>query len=395
MNVDRQELLDKGYIIIRQCIPPDRLDELRDSFETLVDRQREIWARDRGSDDPPGGVWETSAQPRVSFDEVVDAQTANTVGFCLHRNTLGVSRQLLTGDEVGVHQMQLMCNPVSDHPGGTGWHRDTSPDSDIPLEGIQQDMLRNGPGYVQWNIPMYDDNVLWVVPGSHREPDTPEQLAQLKEDRLAPPPGGVPVELQAGDGVVYLNHMLHSGSNYGVTLRRTIHLGYQSFGGRMLRYFHLWWKPGFDEGLPGAIREPFQRWGRAIERQHDLIEALYRGMLDKDASRFNAALDALHSGEQWKLACLVLLCKIAHAIRSAAPTSTSRPKNQYLYDDIARRFTPEEIDEVWSRFKPLDERLQGEPHEARPGDARTITRYRTYEMPPGYGVEDFVSGWAG
>ena len=135
MNVDQQQFLDNGYLIIRQCIPPDRLDELRSSFETLVDRQREIWARERGPDDPPGGVWETGAQPRVSFDEVVDAETANAVEFCLHENTLGVSRQLISGDEVAVHQLQLMCNPVSDHPGGTGWHRDTSPDWGRPPGG--------------------------------------------------------------------------------------------------------------------------------------------------------------------------------------------------------------------------------------------------------------------
>ena len=318
MIVDQQQFLDNGYLIIRQCIPPDRLDELRGSFEALVDRQREIWARERGPGDPPGGVWETGAQPRVSFDEVVDADTANTVEFCLHENTLGVSRQLLSGDEVGVHQLQLMCNPVSDHPGGTGWHRDTSPDGDVPLEGVQQDMLSNGPGYVQWNIPMYDDNVLWVVPGSNREPTTPDQLAQLRKDRLAPPPGGIPVELKAGDGVVYVNHMLHSGANYGTTLRRTIHIGYQSFGGAMLRYFHLWWKPGFADALPDAVREPFQRWEKAIARQHDLVESAYRGMLDRDAARFNAALDALHSGEQWKMACLVLLCKIVKIIRAEA-----------------------------------------------------------------------------
>ena len=153
MIVDQQQFLRDGYLIIRQCIPPDRLNELRASFETLVDRQRQIWARERGPDDPPGGVWETSAQPRVSFDEVVDAETANTVEFLLHENTLGVSRQLLGGGDVGVHQLQLMCNPVSDHPGGTGWHRDTSPEWDVPLQGVQEDMLSNGPGYVQWNIP--------------------------------------------------------------------------------------------------------------------------------------------------------------------------------------------------------------------------------------------------
>ena len=306
--------------------PPDRLDELRASFETLVDRQREIWARERGPDDPPGGVWETSAQPRVSFDEVVDAGTANTVEFCLHENTLGVSRRLLSGGEVGVHQLQLMCNPVSDHPGGTGWHRDTSPEWDIPLEGVQQDMLSNGPDTSSGNIPLYDDSVLWVVPGSSREPTSPNSSPSSGRTASRPPPGGIPVELKAGDGVVYVNHMLHSGANYGTTLRRTIHIGYQSFGGAMLRYFHLWWVPGFADALPDTVREPFRRWEKAIARQHDLIESAYRGMLDRDADRFNAALNALHSGGQWKMSCVVLLCKIAKTVRADAPTGNALPR---------------------------------------------------------------------
>ena len=394
MQVARQELLDNGYIIIRECIPPYKLDELRKSFELLVDRQRAIWARDRGPNDPPAGVWETSAQPRVAFDEVVGIDTANTVEFCLHENTLGVSRQLLTGDEVGIHQLQLMCNPVSDHPGGTGWHRDSSPEFDIPLEGVQQDMLRNGPGYVQWNIPLYDDNVLWVVPGSNRKPTTSEQLAHLQRDRLSPPPGGIPVELKAGDGVVYVNHMLHSGSNYGTTLRRTIHLGYQSFGGNMLRYFHLWWDPSIIDKLPKSISKPFKQWMRAKEHQHDLIESAYRGMLDRDVSKFTASLKALHSAEPWRMACLVLLCKIAKTIVIGQPTGTSQPKDHYLYENVARRFTKTEIDEVWTRFGPLEERLRGEPEEAKPGDPRSVTNYRAYEMPGGYDIQDFVNSWA-
>ena len=162
----------------------------------------------------------------------------------------------------------------------------------------------------------------------------------------------------------------------------------------MLRYFHLWWVPGFADALPDTVREPFRRWEKAIARQHDLIESAYRGMLDRDTVRFNAALDALHSGEQWKMACVVLLCKIAKTIRADAPTGNALPKNQYLYDDVERRFTPAELDALWDRFGPLDARLQGEPQEARPGDPRRVTTYNAYEMPANYAVQDFVSSWA-
>ena len=171
MKVNPQQLLDDGYVIIRECIPPEQLDQLRHSFEVLVGRQKAIWARDRKPDDPPGGVWETSAQPRVFFNEVVDEKTANAVEFCLHENTLGVSQQLMRAPEAAITLMALMCNPVRNH-GPASWHRDIDPVALAPLGGMQMDMLKNAPGYVQWNIPLYDDSVFWVVPKSHSRPNT-------------------------------------------------------------------------------------------------------------------------------------------------------------------------------------------------------------------------------
>ena len=162
-QVDPQKFLDDGYLILRGVIPPGQLDELRASFEVLVDRQRAIWARERRPGDPPGGVWETHKQPRLKFDTVVDESTANTVEFCMGENTLGVSRQLIRGQEVGFHELLLLCNPVRDH-GPDRWHRDTSPAVDAPMQGLATDLMANGPGYVQWNVPLYDDDVLWVIP---------------------------------------------------------------------------------------------------------------------------------------------------------------------------------------------------------------------------------------
>ena len=71
MKVDRQQFLTDGYLIIRECIPPQQLEQLRQSFETLVEHQRGIWKRERKPDDPPGGLWETASQPRLWFDTIV------------------------------------------------------------------------------------------------------------------------------------------------------------------------------------------------------------------------------------------------------------------------------------------------------------------------------------
>ena len=114
-------------------------------------------------------------------------------------------------------------------------------------------MLANAPGYVQWNIPLYDDDVLWVVPGSHRRPNTAAEDRQLAENARAPLPGGVQVRLKAGDGVVYSNLILHWPSDYSTKLRHTIHLGYRSFGGAPYPYdTHFYWDLDFTKHLSPA-----------------------------------------------------------------------------------------------------------------------------------------------
>ena len=62
--------------------------------------------------------------------------------------------------------MQMMCNPTYDY-GPASWHRDIHPIDMGPMRQMQESLVEDGPSYVQWNIPLYDDSVFWVVPGSH------------------------------------------------------------------------------------------------------------------------------------------------------------------------------------------------------------------------------------
>ena len=149
MKVDRQQFLSAGYLIIRECIPPRQLEQLRQSFAVLIERQKEIWRRERKADDPPDGHWETAPQPRLWFDTLVDEKTIDTVEFCLHQNAMGVSQQLLCAPDAALLAMFMLCSPVRDH-GPAKWHRDLHPVDQAPLRGLQADMLENAPGLVQW-----------------------------------------------------------------------------------------------------------------------------------------------------------------------------------------------------------------------------------------------------
>ena len=59
MKVNPEQLRDDGYIILREVIPQEQLDDVRASFEVLVERQKEIWAQEGNR-----SVWETGVRNR-------------------------------------------------------------------------------------------------------------------------------------------------------------------------------------------------------------------------------------------------------------------------------------------------------------------------------------------
>ena len=387
MKVNSRQLLDDGFVILQQVIPPERLEELRAGFEVLVEGQKAIWADEAGPDDPPGGSWETHPQPRLVFNNLVDAETAHTVEFCLHENTLGISRQLMEAPEAAITSMFFMCNPVRDHgpaqyknkpPNFFSWHRDIDPTREAPLCGLQMDMLENGPGTVQWNIPLYDDDVLWVVPGSHCRPNTEAENRQLIENPREPLPGGIPVELKAGDGVVYINTILHWGSNYSPRLRRTIHLGYRSFGGSIYPYcnHNFYWDPGFTKHLSPEARAAFERFAELHALEAEVIVSAFRAMLDKDAPAFRAFLAKLHPGEKGRMVCVVMLSRLKQP-------------------DVTGRFSAAEAAILSQRFAPLDARLRAETEQYIPGfqSGPEPIPYVFEEMPQDFELEDFIASW--
>ena len=52
---NRALLMRDGYLVKRDVIPPDDLASMRETFETLLERQKAVWRLERGPDDPPGG----------------------------------------------------------------------------------------------------------------------------------------------------------------------------------------------------------------------------------------------------------------------------------------------------------------------------------------------------
>ena len=396
MKVNPQQLRDDGYIILREVIPPEQLDDVRASFEVLVERQKEIWAQEGNP-----SVWETGAQPRLGhFENLIDEDTANAVETWMHENTLDVGSQLLSvPEQTGIAGMMLMCSPQRDH-GPAHWHRDVHPIDMAPMASLQADFLENGPKYVQWNIPLYDDDVLWVVPGSHRRLNTEEENRQLLENPRVPLPGGIPVELKGGDGVVYSNYILHWGSNYSTKLRRTIHGGHTIFP----YYPDL----NFTQFLSPEARHTFENWTQASNRMQDLTEAALRAILKKDAEAYREAVEALQpgAGKKGKMVLAIYLSKTAyhnHILKSSdfdklPPEVRRRASSPHSISinwgpQFADRFSKEETDLLWQRFEVLDAKLQTDEDLFVPGFQSGPMRYFFEEEPSNFEVEDFIASW--
>lgn len=149
------------------------------------------------------------------------------------------------------------------------WHRD-----DIPADASaeeEQARLRK-PGYhAQWNLALYDDSSLVLVPGSHKRVRTEaERAADPYEPNL---PGQITVQLKAGQVAFYNNNVLHMGMYDSTKERMTLHgsIGTVRAGGQrarnVLQHGVGEWagEDDFDE-LETGMRE------RAVEMRRRLVE---------------------------------------------------------------------------------------------------------------------------
>ncbi len=402
MEFSRDQFLEDGYVILRGVIPPQQLEGLRRAHEVLVERQKEIWARERGPDDPPGGVWETHAQPRLNLGALadqIDAQTIGGVEIWLHENMQGVSSRLLGVEDAAVTEMMVMCNPVRDHEtaGHRGWHRDFYPPHTAPLQGYADDILENGPRYIQWNLPLYDDSVLWVVPGSHARLNTAEENAALNSDARTPVPGAVQTHLTAGDGVAYILPLLHWGSRYNAKMRRTIHGGFSEYTTQK--------DLPFLEHLSPASQAAFKRWNERSSQTFEHIEEALRAVIDGDGTAYKAALERLHPGrgEKGWLLSTIFLSKSAKRINQLkSPDFDSLPEQEQVWatsihpmtlqwgKPLADRFSDQEAGILWTRFKFVDDLLQDEEVQWVPGFQGDETHYYFDQVPADLSVEAFL-----
>lgn len=388
MKVDRQQLLNDGFIILREVISPQQLEAMRHSYDILVERQG-------------GDEWlDSGAQPRLEANDLIDESTANAVEIWLHENTLGVARELLCAPDPAVTSMWSMCSPLRDH-GPANWHRDLHPIDMAPLRVLQDSLLTNGPTYLQWNIPLYDDDVLWVVPGSHRRFNTEEENNCLRENAKQPLPGGMPVQLKAGDGVVYSNYILHWGSNYSRKFRRTLHGGHCIFP-----YFS---DLQFTRFLSTSARQVFEQWEKQSSHKQDATETALRAVLGGDETVYRSALDQLQPGadKNAQLLLTTFLCKAVYAMwitvhpdaEDVVEEAKQRASGAHAISlnwgpKFADRFSSNEVESLWNCFEPFEAKLKAKTPQRVPGFQGGMIPYYFEDLAEPYTVDAFIDTWS-
>jgi hypothetical protein len=119
-------------------------------------------------------------------------------------------------------------------------------------------------------------------------------------------------------------------------------------------------------------------------------------------------LDEIHPGrgEKGKMLTTIFLCKAAFFINLCQNPdledgpedlrrrgTSAHPTTLNWGPEFADRFTPQEAETVWKRFKPLDAKLQRDEEHFFPGFQSGPMRYCFNETPADFGVEEFIASW--
>lgn len=122
------------------------------------------------------------------------------------------------GDEKLVMELfNLLVSPGEEQDFELCWHRDDIR-PDVTREEEERQLKEKSPDgrqlHAQYNIALFNDASLIVIPGSHRRVRTEtERNAAPYEPEL---PGQLVVELEPGDAVFYDSNILHRGSYNGI-----------------------------------------------------------------------------------------------------------------------------------------------------------------------------------
>ncbi len=222
-----------GFVVVPSLLTPPELTTLREAAARIADQARAGgWPHIRtvGKQFPPwpsaagaGGIWGVQhlLHPDLPDSRVFQAayfsDRVMAVARALLRGEDGQGEEECSDDALVMELFNMLVRPGADF--ALRWHRDDVPDDIEPAEEAAR--LAQPAWHAQWNLALWEDESLIVVPGSHARARTAaERAAAPWEPEL---PVQVTVRLMPGDAVFYDNNILHRGVYSAARERMTLH----------------------------------------------------------------------------------------------------------------------------------------------------------------------------
>src|SRR5690554_1851755 len=244
-NSMKDQFLKDGYVIV-DILTDQEVKDFRVIMDTLLnpDKKAEDKKEHSSSFQHLGDeIANFGQEARQYYFHLLTKPGTEPIHHAFHHpKVLEVVENLLGPDLIVNNASILAANAGTSY--SLGWHRDII---QIPEEEIE-DWLFSPERFhnsVQINLPLVDENSLWVVPGSHNRPNLEEENKAFAGSKHYAPvgvemPGGIPVKLKAGQAVFYNNNLIHRGYSEKMKIpRRTIHMGYHSSAFPPTWHFYL------------------------------------------------------------------------------------------------------------------------------------------------------------
>lgn len=218
-----------GFVKIPNILPPQLLLAMRAACKYTTERARQgkwPYVRTVPKQYPPWAEWTTGdniwgiqhlLHPDMNVRNTFAEAYFSDEVLSVVKELLGLSDDPHGDDKLVMELFNLLVSPAERRDFELCWHRDDVR-PDVGAEDEERLLEEKSPGgrqlHAQYNIALFEDASLIVVPGSHRRVRTErERNAAPYEADL---PGQLLVELLPGDAVFYDSNMLHRGVYKGI-----------------------------------------------------------------------------------------------------------------------------------------------------------------------------------
>ncbi|OZI07776.1 hypothetical protein BWI93_12825 [Siphonobacter sp. BAB-5385] len=235
MESSNKEKFERDGFVIVDVLTPQEIDDFREVMDALISpkiQSADTEKRSSSFQHLGDEIKDFGKEARQYYFHLLTKPGTESIHHAFHHPVILKTVEELLGPNLIVNNASILAaNEGTQY--SLGWHRDIIqiPQNEIEDWLFSPERFHNS---VQINLPLVDENSLWVVPGSHNRPNTPEEDEAFRGSKHYAPvgvemPGGIPVPLKAGQAVLYNNNLIHRGFTEKMKIpRRTLHMGYHS-----------------------------------------------------------------------------------------------------------------------------------------------------------------------